>query len=108
MVRVSKTANCRFNKQPKRSRGKPFVIYFTRPPSVIGDFLGERGRPRPPPSASRRRHQSFCKKIPLAVRQRRLWTPAEDKLLGTVPDAEIAARLNRTIKAVEARRLTML
>jgi hypothetical protein len=47
------------------------------------------------------------KRIPLAVRQRRLWTPAEDKLSGSAPDAEIAARFDRTIKAVEARRLVL-
>ena len=34
----------------------------------------------------------------------RLWTPAEDKLVGTDSDAAIARRLGRTVSAVVARR----
>jgi len=48
-----------------------------------------------------RRHH---KGIALAVRQKRLWTAAEERLLGTAPDVEIAARLKRTLKGVAARR----
>jgi hypothetical protein len=33
------------------------------------------------------------------------WRPEEEALLGTGPDAEIAARLNRTIAAVGHRRV---
>jgi hypothetical protein len=32
------------------------------------------------------------------------WTPAEDALLGTMPDQEVARRLNRTLTAVWLRR----
>ena len=45
------------------------------------------------------------RKISLAVRQKRLWTTDEDKLLGKLPDSEIATRLKRSIKSVQARRL---
>jgi len=35
------------------------------------------------------------------------WKPAEDKLLGTAPDAEIARRLGRSMKSVTGRRLLL-
>jgi hypothetical protein len=47
------------------------------------------------------------KRIPLAVRQKRLWTPGEDKLVGTAPDDEIAVRLERSVKSVQSRRLEL-
>jgi hypothetical protein len=34
----------------------------------------------------------------------RLWTAEEDALLGTMPDAEVARRVGRTVRAVRARR----
>jgi len=37
-------------------------------------------------------------------RKRRPWTPAEDAVLGTAPDTEIAARLGRHIAIVCIRR----
>ena len=35
---------------------------------------------------------------------RRNWTPSEDKLLGTMPDQELAKRLGRTLNAIRTRR----
>jgi hypothetical protein len=33
-----------------------------------------------------------------------LWTPAEDAMLGTMPDGQLAARIGRTAGSVAARR----
>jgi hypothetical protein len=35
----------------------------------------------------------------------RAWTPAEDKLLGTLSDREVAGQMGRTFAAVRARRI---
>jgi len=34
----------------------------------------------------------------------RRWTPAEDVVLGKVPDEKLARRLGRTVEAIHARR----
>jgi len=42
--------------------------------------------------------------IKLMVRQKRPWTKEEDQILGTGPDAQVAARLKRPFKSVQSRR----
>jgi hypothetical protein len=42
--------------------------------------------------------------IPPFNRKHRPWTPAEDALLGRMPDEKLARRLNRSMAAVTVRR----
>jgi hypothetical protein len=44
-------------------------------------------------------------RIPPRWEKRRAWTANEDALLGTLPDAELAKKLNRSVSSVRSRRL---
>jgi len=49
-----------------------------------------------------KRHSSG---IPQCWEDRRAWTPAEDALLGTMRDAELARKLKRSVLSVRSRRI---
>jgi hypothetical protein len=78
-------------------RGKPML------PSAMAAFRRYREGPRSP------EHRA---KIGEALRRighrppdgARLWTAEEDALLGTMPDAEVARRIGRTVRALRDRR----
>src|ERR1700733_4432034 len=53
-----------------------------------------------PYSPDRRRQLDISSKL-------RYWTPEETKLLGTIPDAQVAQRLSRTLCSVQNRRLKL-
>ena len=86
--------------QHRQARG------LERRQNVTGRISPRLAKPRP----LRRPATSLAVKVRMARTGRhpdpdlRLWTPAEEKLLGTDSDAAIARRLGRTVSAVAARR----
>jgi hypothetical protein len=67
----------------------------------------QRGQPHPPEQVERQRQAARARdqgRFLEAARGRPNWSPAELRLLGKLPDAEVAARTGRSASAVKAKR----
>ena len=67
-----------------------------RPDAVVARMVG--------PDAGAVQLKRHFPQIPPRWEKRRIWTANEDTLLGTLPDAELAKKLNRTVSSVRSRR----
>ena len=105
--------------QSKKARSK-LKVALKSPERAAKIAAGRRGKPRPPHVAEAVRRANLGRKLSAESRQKMSeahkrrgtippaagvpWTADEEALLGTMSDAEVAARTGRTLVAVQSRR----
>jgi DNA-binding Xre family transcriptional regulator len=69
-------------------------------PQKLSPSVAARGRQKSIGTASRAKMSQTVRARGYYHRDQRIWTPEEEALLGTMPDREVAERLNRSLKLV--------